>query len=275
MVAACPEAQAAPALARDRPAGPVHPELGRHGLIDWHARYVQQARWTRDLREYLLGGAGLRSARRVLEVGCGTGAVLLDLARAGARIHGLDNDSNSLRVCRANAPFASLTRGDALELPFVAGTFDIAFCHYLLLWVSTPIAALREMKRVTRRGGSVMAFAEPDYSGRLDRPRKLEVLGRLQTDSLRRQGANPAMGGQLRRAFEEAGLMVVEAGRIKGAGMVWTQDERESEWAILESDLQKGAGTAELARLKQVDEAAWTSGTRVLDIPTYYAWGHA
>ncbi|PIV25986.1 MAG: SAM-dependent methyltransferase, partial [Anaerolineae bacterium CG03_land_8_20_14_0_80_58_20] len=42
--------------------------------MNGHERYTQQARWTRDLRAYLFDKAGLRDARRVLEVGCGTGA---------------------------------------------------------------------------------------------------------------------------------------------------------------------------------------------------------
>jgi cyclopropane fatty-acyl-phospholipid synthase-like methyltransferase len=49
--------------------------------VDWHARYLQQARWTRPLREYLYGKAGVDSARRVLEVGCGTGALLASSRR--------------------------------------------------------------------------------------------------------------------------------------------------------------------------------------------------
>jgi len=182
---------------------------------------------------------------------------------------------NSLRLSRANVPFGTLTMGDARALPFASGTFDIVFCHYLLLWVTTPVAALQEMKRVVRPSGSVLALAEPDYSRRLDRPRELEILGGLQTESLRQQGANPAMGGQLRLAFEQAGLTIVGEGRMKSSDTAWTEDERESERAILESDLQRLTKKPELARLKRIDDAAWASGTRVLEVPTYYAWGRA
>jgi ubiquinone/menaquinone biosynthesis C-methylase UbiE len=44
--------------------------------MNWHNRFLQQAGWTRDLRTYLFAQAGIERARRVLEVGCGTGAVL-------------------------------------------------------------------------------------------------------------------------------------------------------------------------------------------------------
>ena len=47
--------------------------------MDWHARYTQQANWTGDLRHYLFEKAELARARRALEVGCGTGAILAGL----------------------------------------------------------------------------------------------------------------------------------------------------------------------------------------------------
>jgi hypothetical protein len=46
--------------------------------MDWHSRYLQQAGWTSKLRGYLFQRAGVDKASRVLEVGCGTGAVLKD-----------------------------------------------------------------------------------------------------------------------------------------------------------------------------------------------------
>ena len=46
--------------------------------MDWHARYTQQANWTAQTRRYLYEKAGLSKTARVLEPGCGTGAVLVD-----------------------------------------------------------------------------------------------------------------------------------------------------------------------------------------------------
>ena len=69
--------------------------------VDWHARFLQQASWTKDLRAYLFERAGLARARRVLEVGCGTGAILSDLK--GEAIHGLDLDPLRLVEAAANA----------------------------------------------------------------------------------------------------------------------------------------------------------------------------
>ena len=144
--------------------------------MNWHARYLQQASWTRDLRVYLFEKARLNQARRVLEVGCGTGAILQELATPSAPI-GLDLDPVALAQCHIHAPNAILTRGDGLSLPFADQTFDIVYCHYFLLWVHDPLQAILEMKRVTRAGGYLLALAEPDYYARIDEPAGLKILG--------------------------------------------------------------------------------------------------
>ncbi|HSL30301.1 MAG TPA: class I SAM-dependent methyltransferase, partial [Anaerolineales bacterium] len=103
--------------------------------MDWHSRYTQQARWTRDLRAYLFEEANLSSASRVLEVGCGTGAILSELPESFA-VHGLDIDPAALAQCRLHAPASALVQGDVLQLPYSNQSFDIVYCHFLLLWVS-------------------------------------------------------------------------------------------------------------------------------------------
>ena len=241
--------------------------------MDWNSRFVQQAQWTADLRAYLFGKAGLRNARRVLEVGCGTGAILSGLVTP-ASVHGLDLDGLRLHEARGHAPAAELTCGDGHRLPYLSGAFDITFCHYFLLWAGDPLKALLEMKRVTRRGGAVLALAEPDHEARVDKPGELSALGRWQTEALRRQGADPGLGGQLGRLFRAAGILPIETGRLReGEGTFSSQKGRDLEWAVLESDLAGSVPTEELGRLRLLDEKAWERGERVLILPTYFAWG--
>ncbi len=144
--------------------------------MDWHSRFLQQAGWTKDLRDYLFEHAGLMNAHRVLEVGCGTGAILSALLTP-AVVHGLDMDRLRLLDARGHVPSSKLACGNALSLPYVSGIFDITFCHFLMLWVRQPLLALSEMKRVTRPGGAVLALAEPDYTSRVDRPAALGSPG--------------------------------------------------------------------------------------------------
>ena len=243
--------------------------------MDWHSRFLQQAAWTRDLRIYLFQQAGLTRARRLLEVGCGTGAILSDLATPAA-IHGLDFDPARLAEARTHVPAAQLVCGNALSLPYPSEIFDITFCHFLLLWVRDPLQALLEMKRVTRPGGAVLALAEPDHDSRVDEPAALAVLGGWQTESLRRQGADPGLGRRLSALFQQAGLRLLEAGNIqRGGERLPAPEERGLEWAVLEADLAGWIPPQELGRLKGLDEQAWQRGERVLHVPTYFAWGIA
>lgn len=240
--------------------------------MDWHTRYLQQARWTRDLRAYLFERAGGREARRALEVGCGTGAILREWAGPAA-LHALDLDPASLAQCGLHAPGAHRVRADGLHLPYAASAFDITFCHFFLLWVRDPLQALIEMKRVTRPGGSILALAEPDYTARVDEPPELRPLGRWQAESLRRRGADVGFGARLAETFFQAGIPLVETGPIQSRGSESAPGERELEWAVLEADLAGVVPSEDIQAMKRLDEQAWVDGTRVLHVPTYFAWG--
>ena len=242
--------------------------------MNWHQRYAQQATWTRDLRAYLFEQAGLADAQGVLEVGCGTGAILHELVTP-ASLHGLDINPSSLKECRVHAPKALLVEGNALSLPYPNESFDIVYCHFLLLWVRDPLQALHEMKRVTKPGGHVIAFAEPDYSQRIDEPQELKELGGWQAESLKRQGADPGFGARLAESFFEAGIRINETGTIQGVDREPSPQEWEMEWAVIESDLAGVVPDADIQKMKVADQKAWARGERVLHVPTYFAWGRA
>ena len=240
--------------------------------MDWHARYTQQARWTRSLREYLFEKAGLKLARRVLEVGCGTGAILDTLPPSASR-HGLDLARGALAEARVHAPGGILVHADALSLPYADFTFDITFCHFLLLWVRDPLQATREMARVTRPLGYVLALAEPDHTARIDQPEALVPLGRWQTEALRAQGADVSFGARLADTFARAGIEVIETGTIQKAEGEASRGEWEMEWAVIESDLAASVSGEDLQKMKSLDEQARARGERVLHVPTYFALG--
>ncbi len=237
--------------------------------MNWHTRYLQQAAWTRDLRTYLFEKAGLADARRVLEVGCGTGAILREI-KSPASLHGLDLEPASLAECRIHVSAASLTRGDAHSLPYPDHSFDIVYCHFLLLWVSDPLQVVNEMARV---GRVVLALAEPDYSQRVDEPAALKQLGKWQTEALVRQGANPSFGARLAETFYQAGIQLIETGPIQSAKKKRSAEEWENEWAMIQADLAESVSGEDIQKMKALDEEARRSGERVLHVPTYFAWG--
>ena len=241
--------------------------------VNWHNRFTQQAHWTESLRAYAFTNVGLSTAKEVLEVGCGTGAILAGL-KTSASLHGLDIEPAHLIQALSHAPKAHLTCGDAHNLPYLSHLFDITFCHYLLLWVNDPLKVLTEMKRVTRQDGYVLALAEPDYRRRIDQPSELAKLGQLQTESLRHQGANPDIGGQLKDLFIQAGIHVLESGELaRRVNDSPTPEEWELEWDVLEYDLSEPVSEVDLKKYKSIDKRAWETGKRQLYIPTHFAWG--
>ncbi len=235
-------------------------------------RYRRQAEWTRELREYIFEKAGLARARRILEVGCGGGAVLSGVPRGSAARFGLDLDPAALGELPLYAPGVFPVRADGRFLPFARRSFDIAFCHYLLLWVKEPLQVVREMARVAR---FVIAFAEPDYSRRIDEPPELKAAGALQTEALRRQGADPFFGARLAETFFRAGIRIEEAGEIRPSPNPRLFDGQEQEWAAMESDLLEILPPEEVQKIKALDAQARKAGTRVLRVPTFFAWGES
>ncbi len=243
-------------------------------LAAWHQRYLQQAGWTREVRQHLFAKANLPPKAQVLEVGCGTGAVMSQIATETQYDQtGIDIDYPSLVFAQETCPKSDLTQADGHLLPFANSSFDAVYCHYLLLWVDDPLQVLREMHRVTRSGGAVIALAEPDHASRIDAPTPLDELGRLQTVALATQGANIGMGRLLSETFQKAGLELVLNGLL---GAEWSPSEQMPdglEWKTIRSDLAEVMSAVELSRYQAVDQAAWETGTRVLFVPTFYAVG--
>lgn len=246
-------------------------------LAEWHTRYLQQARWTADLRTHLFHLANIEKSKRVLEVGCGTSAVLSTLnAYTNITKIGIDINYASLKFSRSITQQAQFCSADAGSLPFPSGCFDISFCHFLLLWVSFPPSIVSEMRRITRPGGYVMAFAEPDYAARIDFPDNLVDLGIAQTQALQNQGADTKIGRKLNSIFHRAGLKNVEIGLLGGHWRITSsQAEWESEWTMLQSDLSGYIPPEQLENFQNQDLAARHNGERVLFIPTFWAVGVA
>jgi SAM-dependent methyltransferase len=242
---------------------------------EWHTWFSIQANWTKETRQWLYQEAEVAKASKVLEVGCGTGAITQDIARLGTvRAVGLDIDSGMLAYARRQGDDVELVQGDAHVLPFSNSSFDVVVCHYLLLWLADPAAGVREMARVVRPGGHVLACAEPDYGGRIDHPPELVRLGQLQAQALSRQGAEPEMGRRLGALFAVAGLQAT-VGTMAGQWNAPAPEDADfaAEWKIREHDLNGLIAPKELKRLRDIDRRALKNGARTLFVPTFYALG--
>jgi ubiquinone/menaquinone biosynthesis C-methylase UbiE len=237
-----------------------------------HRRYTQQAGWTAHLRRHIFTRAGLPNARRVLEIGCGTGAVLASINNNSASIFGLDIDRESLQFAKASAKNAALINGDAFHLPVADNVFDISFFHYVLLWLKDPALAITEARRVTRLGGAIIAFAEPDYSQRKTVSPELSKINDLQMKSLRVQGADPTIGSRLGKLFSDAGIQPIEFGQMDSESEPPSHSDLELELEVLRSDLASQLPAENVdALISQFNE---TEDFVTFQVPTFFCLGH-
>lgn len=225
------------------------------------------------MREYFWEKEEIRRGRRILEVGCGSAAVLREWAFAAAP-HGLDLSRSRLREAQVHAPASILVQGDALFLPYAPDTFDLVYCHYFLLWVSDPLQALCEMRRVTRPGGFILALAEPDYSQRVEEPPELLLPAEWQNEALRRRGAEITIGARLAALFAQAGIVLIESGCLAPRPRpALDAAELEAEWQQLRQDLAGSIPEETLRFFDRVEERARLHGERYFYVPTWFAWG--
>jgi ubiquinone/menaquinone biosynthesis C-methylase UbiE len=156
----------------------------------------------------------LRLAPRmhVLEVGSGLGLLAVDAASVAAdvRVIGVEQSSEQIAAA-AKAAFITYVQGDAHQLPFSDGSFDLVYARYVLEHVAAPEKVLNEMRRVTRRGGRV-AVCENDISLlRLDPPcPAFEAVWLAFQQHQSNLGGDGLIGRRLYRLFRQAGFAWVE-----------------------------------------------------------------
>lgn len=145
-----PEADAAwfekPAAAYDRFMGRYGPALARS----------------------LVERAGLSDGWTVLDVGCGPGPLTSALANAlgPAHVAAVDPSEPFARACSERVPGADVRVASAEALPFRDGSFDASLSQLVVNFLPDAPAGLREMLRVTRRGGLIAASVW-DYAGEM------------------------------------------------------------------------------------------------------------
>ncbi|MBN2192855.1 MAG: class I SAM-dependent methyltransferase [Polyangiaceae bacterium] len=100
----------------------------------------------------------------VLEVGCGTGLLLARIERFARRAVGVDLSPGML--ARARERGLEVSEGSATALPFADATFDVTCAFKVLAHVPDVASAIREMVRVTRPGGTILAELYNPWSWR-------------------------------------------------------------------------------------------------------------
>jgi SAM-dependent methyltransferase len=112
-----------------------------------------------DLPAVVLDVAGVPSGGVVVDVGCGNGAYLSELAarQVAGRVIGVDMSPGMLAAASARgAGNAALVTADATALPLRTASVDLALAMHMLYHVPDPLDAVHELRRVTRPGGTVV-----------------------------------------------------------------------------------------------------------------------
>ena len=111
--------------------------------------------WHRYCGQYLTEVIG-KARGAVLEIGCGTGDLLEELAARGCRVHGVDINPVSVRACRQKGLPATV--GELDDLVFPADSFDTVILWHVVEHLPSPRAALEKIRRLLRPGGRLFLY---------------------------------------------------------------------------------------------------------------------
>ena len=124
-----------------------------------------------NLQDFLVLPQSRRSLRG-LDLGCGTGATAVRLARLGIHMTLLDSSSAMLDIAKRAAREAgvdgiALNHGDAAQVAnlFPAGSFDVVLCHNILEYVDDPVAVLRGAARAMRDSSAILSVIVRNQAG--------------------------------------------------------------------------------------------------------------
>jgi len=164
---------------------------------------------------------GLKPRMKIVDVGCGTGdftRYLASLVPGKCTIIGVDIRAANIRTAEKQtkkegmAGRFSFRKGDAFNIPVEDGWADLVCCRTLLMHLTEPLKAVREMSRVARKGGTVAAFERGGFDSVYvpddEKFTKLALrLGESYVDGVRKlEGKYFDIGNRLPTIFHKAGL---------------------------------------------------------------------
>ena len=168
--------------------------------MNWHDRFSIQLEWTRELRNLIYTHLKIQNSSKILESGCGTGALLTELgSRFKCELYGIDIDEKRLDIAKKEMDGkdikAQLTKNTILNTKYKESTFDFIFTHYFFLWIEDLEGAFNELHRILKQEGKLIILAEPDYGGLIEEP-DFNLKQAIQSNLIK-QGSNPNVGREI------------------------------------------------------------------------------
>jgi SAM-dependent methyltransferase len=169
-------------------------------------------RYSQQLSPQLADFAGVRAGRRVLDVGCGPGALTAELVRRVGedQVSAVDPSDTFVAAARARHPGVDVQSASAERLPFRDASFDAVLAQLVVHYMTDPVAGLREMKRVASSGATVAASVWDHVGERTPIAVFWQAARELDPDARDESGLAGGREGHLGEVFADAGLASVE-----------------------------------------------------------------
>jgi SAM-dependent methyltransferase len=172
--------------------------------------------------------AGVAAGQRVLDVGCGPGALTAELVRrtGAAAVAAVDPSAPFVEAMRERFPGVDVHQSAAEAIPHTSATFDTTLAQLVVHFMTDPVAGVREMARVTRRGGTVAACVWDYEDGTGPLHVFWEAVRRLDPVTAGERNMVGGGEGQIAELMREAGLVDV----VDGSVAVTVEHSTFDEW---------------------------------------------